>query len=84
MLGIASAVSLVAMHGTILFVIGLAILLGAYLRISAVLASLMMLAIIGSVIASIGLNDLVIRDTVVLLVSVSLAFDDTRYMALTK
>ena len=42
----ASANTLTMMHGLLLVVVGVAILLGAYLRIAAIIASLIMVAIL--------------------------------------
>jgi uncharacterized membrane protein YphA (DoxX/SURF4 family) len=81
--GIAPIDTLVMAHGIALLVIGMAVLVGAYLRIASVLAVLMMLAIIASVTMQSGFTDLTIRDTAVALIAVALFFDDTKYMRLT-
>lgn len=81
---IASALTLTTLHGIVMFALGLAILLGVYLRVSATLASIMMVLIIGDLIFSFGFNDIVIRDMAIFLVALSLVFDDTAYMRLKK
>ena len=81
---IASAITLTIAHGAVLVIIGLAVLLGVYLRIAAALAVLMMLLIIGSLLISFGFSDIVIRDAAILLIAVALFFDDTEYLRLKK
>ena len=81
---IASAITLTMLHGVVLLILGIAILLGAYLRIAATLATLMMLLIIGNLLVSFGFNDIVIRDMAIFLVALSLVFDDTAYLRLKK
>ena len=76
--------TLVILHGSILLVIGLAVLLGVYLRVASAMAALMMLFIIADLVSVSGFSDLVVRDIVVLLLAVSLFFDDTRYLRLTR
>lgn len=78
------AITLVTVHGVILLAIGLAVMLGIYLRIAAVLAALVMIEIMATLVFESGFTDLVIRDAVVLLLAVSMVFDDTRYLALTE
>lgn len=79
-----SANLLVNVHGVILLIIGLAVLSGAYLRIAAILATLVMLEIIVLLVFESGFTDLLIRDTAVLLLAVALIFDDTNYLRLVK
>lgn len=81
---IASALTLTMLHGIVMVALGLAILLGIYLRVSAALASVMMVLIIGDLLLSFGFNDIVIRDTAILLVALALVFDDTNYLRLRK
>jgi len=81
---VASAITLTMAHGVVLVIIGLAVLLGAYLKAASALATLMMLAIIGSLIISFGFNDIVIRDVAIFLIALSLFFDDTDYLRLKK
>jgi uncharacterized membrane protein len=81
---LASANTLTVVHGILLLVVGLAVLLGAYLRIASALGVLVMLSILGDLLVSFGFTDIVIRDLVVLLVSAALFFDDTRFLRLTK
>lgn len=78
------AVTLVTVHGIILLAIGLAVLLGIYLRIAAILATLVMIEIMATLVIESGFTDLVIRDAVVLILAASMVFDDTRYLTFTK
>ena len=79
-----SAITLVTLHGVVLLIVGLAILLGFYLRIAAVFAVLIMIEIIAVLILESGFTDLIIRDIVVLLIALALFFDNTRWMVLNK
>ncbi len=81
---IASANALVGIHGVVLLIIGIAVLLGAYLRIAAILASLVMIEVIAAIILESGFSDLLIRDLSVLFLAISLIFDDTDYLRLRK
>lgn len=76
--------ALVIIHGAIMLAIGIGIGLGVYLRLSAVLASLMMVSIIVMLLMESGFTDLIIRDAGVLLIAMSLIFDDTDYLRLRK
>ena len=69
-------------HGSVLVVVGIAILLGAYLRIASALAVVIMLSIVISLIYYFGFNDIMIRDVAILMLAAALFFDDTRYMCL--
>lgn len=72
------------MQGTALAIMGAGVLLGIYLRVFSALAALMMLAILVDLVMLFGFNDLVIRDSGVLLIALALFFDDVRYKRLTK
>ncbi len=74
----------VLLHGAVMVAIGLAVLSGFYLRIFAVIAALMMLAIIGSLLYLTGYIDIVVRDSAIFLLACSLALDDTRYLCVVK
>jgi len=81
---IASPITITMLHGAALLILGLAILAGAYLSVVSALCALMMVAIIGNLILSFGFNDIVIRDVAILLIAVSIYFDDTNYLRLVK
>ncbi|MDE1767948.1 MAG: hypothetical protein KGH62_01125, partial [Candidatus Micrarchaeota archaeon] len=72
----------VMLHGITLLVIGLAVVLGAYLRIASGLAVLIMLSIVVDLTVTFGFDDIVIRDLGILLIALALFFDDTNYMRL--
>ncbi len=74
----------VMIHGVVLVIVGIAVLLGLYLRAMAVIASLIMLSIVVSVTYYFGFNDIVIRDLAILLLAMALAFDDTDYLRIRK
>ncbi|MCL5429891.1 MAG: hypothetical protein M1504_00245 [Candidatus Marsarchaeota archaeon] len=74
---------LIMVHGTVLLLVGLAVMTGAYLRIASIIYALIMLEIVGDLIVTSGFSDLVIRDIVVLVFAIALYFDDTKYMRLT-
>ena len=74
----------VQLHGALILILGIAVLLGIYLRISAILAALTTLSVIIFLIVVSGFTDLVVRDIVIVLVAASLAFDDTDFMRVTK
>ena len=74
----------VQLHGIFILILGIAILIGAYLRISAALAALTTLAVIVFLLVSSGFSDIIVRDIVIVLVAASLVFDDTRYLRATK
>ncbi len=74
----------VELHGIVLLLIGLAVMLGVYLRISASLGVLMMALIIGDLVYLSGFSDIVLRDMALLLIALSLAFDDTPFLRLCK
>lgn len=82
--GVAPAETLVFLHGIVLLVIGAAIFSGFYLRIASVLAALVMVEIIGVLLLESGFTDLIIRDVVVLLLALSLVFDETYYLRIRK
>ncbi len=77
-------VTVITLHGIVLFILGACILLGIYLRITSVLSSLMLLAIIASLAIVSGYLSLIVRDAALLCLTVSIALDNERYMALTK
>ncbi len=78
----ASAGTLLLLHGTLLIIVGLAVLAGVYLRVSSAIAVLIMLAILGDLIISFGFTDIVVRDLAILLIAAALYFDDTKYLRL--
>ncbi len=80
----ASPTLLVMLHGTVMLVVGLAVLTGFYLRIAAVLSVLIMIEVIAGLLIESGFTDLIIRDIVVLLLAVALFYDHKRYMTLNK
>lgn len=69
------AVTIAMLHGAVLVLVGLAVLLGLWLRWSALLASLMLLEICLGLLLSSGFSDLLVRDVGLLLVAVALIFD---------
>lgn len=79
-LGGASALTVI--HGAVLLALGIAVLLGIYLRTAAALCALMMAAIVADVVLLFGFNDIVIRDVAILLMAVSLYLDDNNGMRL--
>ena len=74
----------VQLHGAFILILGVAILVGAYLRVSAVLAVLTTLAVIVFLLISSGFSDIIIRDIVIVLAAASLIFDDNMYLRVTK
>ena len=74
----------VQLHGAFILILGLAILIGAYLRVSAALAVLTTLAVIVFLLISSGFSDIIIRDIVIVLAAASLIFDDNTYLRITK
>ena len=76
-------VYLVVAHGFVLFVIGVALLLGIYIRVFSALAVLVMLEVIASLFILSGFTDVLVRDVAILLLAASLFFDNTRHYALT-
>ena len=82
--GILSSSLLVTVHGSVLLIVGLAVLLGFYLRIAAFLSILIMFEILITLIIVSGFSDLIIRDIVVLFLAIALFYDDTRYYTLNK
>jgi len=81
---LANANILVVIHGFLILALGIAVLVGAYLRISSGLAALMILAILVELVASTGFTDIFVRDVTIFLLALALFFDETRYMHLTK
>jgi uncharacterized membrane protein YphA (DoxX/SURF4 family) len=71
-------------QGSILIIIGAAILVGLYLKLFSALAAVMMAAILIALITGFGFTDLIIRDLAVLIIAIALYFDDLRYLTLTK
>ncbi len=74
----------VQLHGIFIIILGIAILIGAYLRISAALAALTILAVIVFLLISSGFSDIIVRDIVIVLAAASLVFDDNMYLRATK
>ena len=74
----------VQLHGIFILILGIAILIGAYLRISTALAALTTLAVIVFLLVSSGFSDIIVRDIVIVLAAASLVFDDTKYLRATK
>ena len=74
----------VQLHGIFILILGVAILIGAYLRISAALAALTTLAVIAFLLISSGFSDIIVRDVVIVLAAASLVFDDVKYLRATK
>ena len=74
----------VQLHGIFILILGVAILIGAYLRISAALAALTTLAVIAFLLISSGFSDIIVRDVVIVLAAASLVFDDVKYLRVTK
>ena len=74
----------VQLHGAFILILGVAILIGAYLRVSAALAVLTTLAVIIFLLISSGFSDIIIRDIVIVLAAASLIFDDNMYLRVTK
>ena len=74
----------VQLHGIFILILGIAILIGAYLRISASLAVLTTLAVIVFLLISSGFSDIIIRDIVIVLAAASLIFDDNMYLRATR
>ena len=73
----------VQLHGIFIIMLGVAILFGIYLRISAALAVLTTIAVILFLLASSGFSDIIIRDLVIVFAAASLVFDDNRFMRVT-
>ena len=71
-----NALLLVRIHGTILSILAIWLAIGIYFRIAAVISSLIMLDIVVSLFISSGFSDLLVRDIVILLLAISLIFDD--------
>ncbi len=71
-----NASTLDTLHGAVLAIIGVWLVSGWKQRIAAVFSSLIMLEIIIGLINLSGFSDLFVRDAALLLVSVSLFFDD--------
>ncbi len=80
--GLGGASTLTIVHGVVLLALGIAVLLGIYLRMTSALCALMMAAIIIDVIALFGFNDIVIRDIAILFMAVALYLDDNRSLVL--
>ncbi len=81
---VGSIITLVAIHGIVLMLLGLAVLLGVYLRLSAIIASLLLLAIIATLIWMGGYPDIVVRDTGILFLALTVVSDNERYLTLTR
>lgn len=79
-----NTLTLVRIHGSLLLIIGLAILTGTYLRIAASLGSIILLLIIVSLMIDTGYIEIVVRDVALLFLAVSVALDEERYLTLTK
>ncbi len=76
------ALSLVMLHGLILLAIGLAVLVGFYLQYASALGALMMFAIILDLASVSGFSDILVRDIAILLIFLSLVFEEKRYFSL--
>lgn len=74
----------VQLHGIFIIVLGIAILIGAYLRVSATLAALTTVAVIAFLFFSSGFSDIIIRDIVIVFASLALVFDNNRFLRATK
>ncbi len=81
---VGSILTLVTIHGIVLMFVGLAVLLGVYLRLFAIAAVLLLLAIIVTLIWMAGYPDIVVRDTGILLLALTVVFDNERYLTLTR
>ncbi len=75
--------TLVLLHGVVLLVLGTAILLGAWLRWTAILATLMLVEICAGLLLASGFSDLLVRDLGLLLFTLSMVFDNERYLCVT-
>jgi hypothetical protein len=75
--------SLVVFHGVVLLVVGVALLVGAWLRWSALLAVLLLVEICVGLFLSSGFSDLFVRDLGLLLFTLSIVFDGERYFCVT-
>ena len=80
--GILSPSTAVLIHGILLLAIGAALLTGFYLRIASALAVIMLLLIVLSLMYLTGYIQIVIRDTAIMLLALSIFFDDTRYLCI--
>ncbi len=79
---VADSAKTVMVHGMILSVLGLAILFGYFTRIAAALGTLVMLGIVASLWTVSGFTDLLVRDIVITLFTLTLVVDDTKYFEL--
>ncbi len=75
--------TLVLFHGVVLLVLGVAILLGLWLRWTALLATLMLVEICAGLLLASGFSDLLVRDVGLLLFTLSMVFDDERCLCVT-
>lgn len=72
--------TLTMVHGMLLLVLGIMVLIGAYLRIASILSAIVMASILIALITMFGFTDTIIRDLSVLLIAIALYFDDTQYL----
>lgn len=80
--GVISPPTAILIHGILLLAIGTAILTGFYLRIASALAVIMLILIVLSLMYLTGYIQIVIRDTAILLLALSIFFDETRYLCI--
>jgi uncharacterized membrane protein YphA (DoxX/SURF4 family) len=81
---VGNPLTLITIHGAVMIIVGLAILTGFYLRIFAILAAIIILTIIITLIFLTGYADIVVRDTGLFFLVLSVAIDNERYLTLTK
>ena len=74
--------ALMVLHGLLLAAIGAAILLGIRPRISSAVGVLMLCVIIVLLYTGTGFTDILLRDITIAVFTLSMVFDDTRYLAL--
>lgn len=67
--------TLVTIHGAVLTLAGLWLLSGKFRKYAAILSTLIMLEIVGSLVLESGFSPLLVRDATILIVSVALIFD---------
>ena len=69
---------LIMIHGAVLSLLGIWILIGKWLKIAAIVGTLVMAQIVMSLIISSGFSDIVVRDFTILLFVLSLAFEKSK------
>ncbi len=75
--------TLALLHGVLLLVVGAMILAGFYLRIAAILATLIMISITLDI-SLVGLSSVLLRCIGLTIFTLSMVFDETRYYCLNK